>query len=379
MIDGSPESLDAAERFDRLRLYRSENVGPIAFRQLLARFRTAGAALEALPSLAARGGRRRKLKLCAKAEAERELEALHAAGGWMVHRGEAPFPPLLAAVEDAPPLLSGFGHPHLLARETVALVGSRDCSLNGRRLAERFARELGAEGYSVASGMAKGIDAAAHRGALESGTVAVLAGGVDVVYPRENRELYDALVARGAVVSEMPFGTVGQARHFPRRNRIIAGMARGVLVLEAKQRSGSLITARLAGEQGREVFAVPGSPIDPRARGPNDLIRKGAVLVESAGEIVAHLRDLPPADLEAPGDPFDDSGAGPIMPDEDTLAHARSAIAQALSPTPVAIDDLARDLALSLPAVYTVLLEMELAGTVVRLPGGMVAAVAPEE
>lgn len=379
-MSGPTPSLDAAERRDRLRLYRSENVGPMAFRQLLARFRTAGAALEALPSLAARGGRRRKLKVCPKAEAERELAELDAAGGWMVHRGEPDFPPLLAAVEDAPPLLSGFGHRHLLTREAVAVVGSRDCSLNGRRLSERFGRELGAAGYVVISGMAKGIDAAAQQGALETGTIAVLAGGVDVVYPKENQELYDAIAARGAVVSEMPLGTVGQARHFPRRNRIIAGLARGVLVVEAKQRSGSLITARLAGEQGREVFAMPGSPIDPRARGPNDLIRKGAALTESADEIVEALGALPdPGGAAAPQDDFADAGGAGATPDEDELARARAAIDSALSPTPVEIDALARELELPLPAVYTVLLEMELAGTVARLPGGRVAIVAPQD
>lgn len=372
-MDTTPERLSESERVARLRLYRSENVGPVAFRQLLARFRTGTVALEALPALAKRGGRRRKLTVCPAAEAERELEALDAAGGWMVHRGEAGFPPLLSMVEDAPPLLSGLGHPHLLTRPAIGIVGARECSLNGRRLAERFGRDLAAAGYAVISGMAKGIDAAAHAGALEGGTVAVLAGGVDVIYPRENTDLYRQIRERGALVSEMPMGLVGQARHFPRRNRIISGLSLGILVVEARQRSGSLITARLAGEHGREVFALPGSPLDPRARGPNDLIRKGAALVESAEEMIALLRDLPGTHaVEAPGDPFSDG----IMaaPEESDLAPARTAIAQALSPTPVGIDDLVRHLDLPVPVVVTVLLEMELAGTVERLPGNRVAA-----
>lgn len=377
-MDTTPESLPEAERTARLRLYRSENVGPIAFRQLLARFRTGEAALEALPGLARRGGRRRALKVCPQAEATRELEALAAAGGWMVHRGEAGFPALLAAVEDAPPLLSGLGHGHLLARPAVGIVGARECSLNGRRLAERFARALAEDGFAVVSGMAKGIDAAAHAGALDGGTIAALAGGLDVIYPKENTELYRAIRERGALVSEMPMGLVGQARHFPRRNRIISGLSLGILVVEARQRSGSLITARLAGEHGREVFALPGSPIDPRARGPNDLIRKGAMLVETPEEMIAALRDLPGfGAIEAPGDPFTDARAAP--PEEDALEPARDAIAQALSPTPVTVDDLVRDLGLGVPVVLAVLLEMELAGTIERLPGNRVAALVSKD
>lgn len=377
-MDTTPESLPEAERTARLRLYRSENVGPIAFRQLLARFRTGEAALEALPGLARRGGRRRALKVFPQAEATRELEALDAAGGWMVHRGEAGFPALLAAVEDAPPLLSGLGHGHLLARPAVGIVGARECSLNGRRLAERFARALAEDGFAVVSGMAKGIDAAAHAGALDGGTIAALAGGLDVIYPKENTELYRAIRERGALVSEMPMGLVGQARHFPRRNRIISGLSLGILVVEARQRSGSLITARLAGEHGREVFALPGSPIDPRARGPNDLIRKGAMLVETPEEMIAALRDLPGfGAIEAPGDPFTDARAAP--PEEDALEPARDAIAQALSPTPVTVDDLVRDLGLGVPVVLAVLLEMELAGTIERLPGNRVAALVSKD
>jgi DNA processing protein len=376
-MNTTQESLSQAERLARLRLYRSENVGPITFRQLMARFQTGEAALDALPGLAKRGGRRRVLKICPRAEAERELDALDAAGGWMVHRGEAGFPPLLAAVEDAPPLLSGLGHATLLTRPAAALVGARECSLNGRRLAERFAAALAEAGFAVVSGMAKGIDAAAHKGALEGGTIAALAGGVDVIYPRENAGLYHEIKSRGALVSEMPFGLVGQARHFPRRNRIISGLSLGVLVVEARQRSGSLITARLAGEHGREVFALPGSPLDARARGPNDLIRKGAALVESPEEMIAYLRDLPgPGAIEAPSDGFGDA---PLLPPGDErLEPARALIAQALNPTPVAIDDLVRDLDLSVSIVLTVLLEMELAGTVQRQPGNRVSTLTPE-
>jgi DNA processing protein len=306
------------------------------------------------------------------------MEALEAAGGWMLHRGEAGFPTLLTAVEDGPPLLSGLGHAHLLDRPAAAIVGARECSLNGRRLAERFARALAEAGYVVVSGMAKGIDAAAHRGALEGGTVASLAGGVDVIYPRENAELYSAIAAQGAVVSEMPFGRTGQARDFPRRNRIISGLSLGVLVVEARKRSGSLITARLAGDHGREVFALPGSPIDPRAHGPNDLIRKGAMLVETPEEMLDALNDLPgPRALAEPGDDFEDLPLTP--PEDDRLEEARAAIAQALSPTPVTVDDLVRHLDLPVPVVVMVLLEMELAGTIARLPGNRVATLIEEE
>ncbi|MFM2130131.1 MAG: hypothetical protein RL477_1677, partial [Pseudomonadota bacterium] len=255
--------LNDGERLDRLRLIRSEHVGPVTFRQLLARFGSAGAALEALPDLARRGGLRRIIKVCPRTAAEREIGELDRAGGRLIALGEADYPAPLAAVADAPAVLSVLGHPHLLARPTVAVVGARNASANGIRFAEKLARDLGRADFVVASGLARGLDAAAHRGALAGGTVAVMAGGVVVIYPRENERLYRDIAAQGALISEQPWGQQPTARHFPHRNRVVSGLALAVVVVEATLRSGSLITARLAGEQGREVLAVPGSPMDP--------------------------------------------------------------------------------------------------------------------
>ena len=273
MREETSDQLSDRCRRDWLRLIRSDRVGPTTFHRLLARYGSAGAALEALPELARRGGGAGRIRVCPAAAAEREIEVLDTLGARLVARGEAAYPPRLAHIEDAPPLLAILGDVSLLTKKAVAVVGARNASANGRRFAERMAADLGAGGFLVVSGMARGIDAAAHEGALASGTLAVLGGGVDVVYPRENADLYRRIVDRGVVVSEVAPGTQPRPRHFPRRNRIIAGVARGVVVVEAATRSGSLITARLALEQGREVFAVPGSAMDPRARGANHLIR----------------------------------------------------------------------------------------------------------
>lgn len=370
---GAGRALSAAERIDWLRLIRSERVGPVTFRQLLARFGSAGAALEALPDLARRGGG--AIRVCPKAAAMRELEALDALGARLLARGEPDYPPLLAALEDAPPLLAVLGHVHLLKRPCVALVGARNASANGRRLAWQIAAELGAEGWVVVSGLARGIDAAAHEGALDGGTVAVVAGGPDVVYPEENAPLYESIEARGAILSEMPPGTVPQARHFPRRNRLISGLALGTVVVEAAPRSGSLITARLAGEQGREVMAVPGSPLDPRARGCNHLIREGATLIESAADIIEALsRQTGPSAGERKPPEYVAGMEAP--PDETALVRVRAALEELLGPTPVAVDELVRQCQVSPALVHMVLLEMELAGRVERLPGNRVAMIA---
>ena len=274
----APRTLNPAERLDWLRLIRSENVGPVTFYQLLSRFGSAEAALAALPEIAHRGGRARALTICPRATAERELQQLHAAGSRFVAWGEPDYPAALAALDDAPPLISVKGDTTLFARNALAIVGARNASANGRRFARDIALQLGQQGLLVVSGLARGIDGAAHDGALATGTVAVVAGGIDQVYPEENRALHEQIAERGVIVAEMPVGTEPQARHFPRRNRIISGCALGVLVVEAALRSGSLITARFALEQGRDVFAVPGSPLDPRCRGTNDLIRNGAIL-----------------------------------------------------------------------------------------------------
>jgi DNA processing protein len=256
---------------------------------MLRRFGSARVALDMVPQLARRGERSRTVVPVTRAAAEAELAALHRAGARLVCWGEPLYPSGLAAIEDAPPILSVLGRVELLDQPMVAVVGARNASANGRRFSRDLAASLGQREIVVVSGLARGIDAAAHLGALETGSIAVVAGGVDVVYPQENCGLHDALARDGAIVAELPLGTEPQARHFPRRNRIISGMALGVVVVEAAARSGSLITARYALEQGRDVFAVPGSPLDPRCRGSNDLLRHGATLTETAEDVLLQI------------------------------------------------------------------------------------------
>ncbi|MDP6571916.1 MAG: DNA-processing protein DprA [Rhodospirillales bacterium] len=366
--------LSDADRLDWLRLIRSENVGPITFYRIMERFGSAAAALDALPALARRGGRGKAIKVCPKASAEREMAAAAAAGARMVANGEPGYPPLLSHIEDAPPLIVVRGHAHLLDMPAVAVVGARNASLNGRRLAQEIAAGLGRAGMAVVSGLARGIDARAHDGALATGTIAVLAGGIDVVYPKENAALHDAIAEQGALISETAPGTVPQARHFPRRNRLISGLALGVVVVEASRRSGSLITARLALEQGREVFAVPGSPLDPRARGPNDLIRQGATLVESAEDVKGALAGM----LRRPlGErkPLDFKTLSPEPPSLDELDSARAAIEKSLGPAPLLVDEIMRNVHFSPAVVSMVLLELELAGRLEHHPGNQVSLV----
>jgi DNA processing protein len=368
-------ALNPAERLDWLRLIRSENVGPITFYQLLQRFGSAAVALEALPSFARRGGRARGIAICPRADAERELAALAKAGARLVAWGEPDYPAALVAVDDAPPLISLKGDARLLQRRGLAVVGARNASANGRRFAREIAAELGRNGFLVVSGLARGIDAAAHQGALETGTLAVVAGGIDVIYPEENRPLHDEIAEHGVIIGELPIGTEPQARHFPRRNRIISGTSLGVLVVEAALKSGSLITARFALEQGREVFAVPGSPLDPRCRGANDLIRGGATLVEGVEDVLnalgGQLSDPRPA-------PFTRPVPGPVTDgndNENEAAAGRAKVLEALGPSPVPVDELVRQCQLSPAIVATVLLELELAGRLERQPGNRVTLI----
>jgi DNA processing protein len=355
-----------AETLARLRLIRSENVGPVTFRQLIARFGSGAAALAALPDLARRGGRER-LRIASLADAERELAGMAKFGATPLVWGLPGYPAILAEIEDAPPVLATKGDLSLLARPAVALVGARNSSAAAIRFARGLATDLAREGHIVVSGLARGIDAAAHTGALDGGTIGVVAGGLDVFYPPENEGLTRDMFERGLVVAEMPLGTEPQARHFPRRNRIISGLAAGVVVIEAAPKSGSLITARLAGEQGREVMAVPGSPLDPRAQGCNALIRDGATLVQSAADIVETLTPLSRR-MSAPAPAFAEPTRAADASDAD-----RDAITALLSVTPVAVDELIRLAALPTGTVQTVLLELELAGTLVRHAGGRVS------
>lgn len=362
------------ERLDWLRLIRTENIGPITFFRLLERYGTAAAALRALPELALRGGRTKPLRVATKADAERELAANAAIGARLIAACEPDYPERLAGIDDPPPVMSLLGAAHLLRRPTVALVGARNASLNGRRLAETMARDLGARGYVVVSGLARGIDTAAHEGALGTGTGAVQAGGIDVVYPEENQDLYRRIAAQGVVLAETAIGSQPQARHFPRRNRLISGCSQAVVVVEAAEKSGSLITARMAAEQGREVLAVPGSPLDPRARGGNSLIKEGATLVESADDV--HRALAGPGRLPLAERSRERFGLAPMTaPDEAEIARAMPRLLESLSPAPVLIDELIRDCQLSAPVVLTVLLELELAGRVEHQPGGRVSLI----
>ncbi len=357
-----------AERLDRLRLARAESVGSVTFAHLVADYGSATEALRALPELARRGGRAHAPRIPTVAEAEAELAAGVALGASLLFCGEAAFPLTLAVLDAPPPLIWTWGDTGLLRRNMVALVGARIASAAGRRFARDLAEALGAAGWVVVSGLARGIDSAAHDGAMATGTVAVLAGGVDDIYPPENGALHAAIVARGCVVSERPIGAGVKAADFPRRNRIISGLSRGVVVVEAELRSGSLITARLAGEQGREVFAVPGSPMDPRSRGANDLLRQGATLVEEAADVLRVLDDLPGLAENEP-----EGGYRPTSAEqrETTTDDLRDKIAALLSPAPTPINVLARETGAPTGAVLAALMELALAGRVELAPGNL--------
>ncbi|MBV9549932.1 MAG: DNA-protecting protein DprA [Alphaproteobacteria bacterium] len=359
-----------SERFAWLRLARTENIGPVTFANLIRRFGSAQAALDAVPTLAARGGKREFL-LPPESEIAREFAGLNKLGGFFLFSCEPEFPQGLGALDPPPPVIAVLGQMHLLKRDMVAIVGARNASALGRKLAWMMARELGEAGLAVVSGLARGIDAAAHEAALETGTVAVVAGGIDIVYPPENQALYDAIRERGVMVSEMRLSESPQARHFPRRNRLISGLARGVIVVEAAERSGSLITAHYAVEQGREIFAVPGSPLDPRAKGCNRLLREGATLTEGAVDVLATLSPILGRSFREP-----ESEGAPSAPPENWEAEAdkvRKRVEEALGPAPVAVDELIRQIGAPPGAVLTVLLELELAGRCARHPGNRVS------
>ncbi len=368
--DKEPIRLTDEQRLDWLRLIRSQNVGPRTFRALLNHFGGAHAALEALPGLARRGGGAGAPQIYSREDAMRELEASRRLGVSFVAIGEADYPARLQMIDDPPPLVAVRGQLGVLAMPQVAMVGSRNASAAGVKLTQRIAYGLTEAGFAIVSGLARGIDAAAHRASLSTGTVAVLAGGHDRVYPPEHIDLLDDILAAGAALSEMPLGWEPRARDFPRRNRLISGLALGVVIVEAAKRSGSLITARLALEQGREVFAVPGSPLDPRAEGTNGLIKQGATPVTEAADIVAVLRPIMGMELPAREPEREDVEPAPYAepaPDE------RTRIVALLSPTPVSIDDLIRLSHSSPRVVRMVLLELEIAGRLERHGGGLVS------
>ena len=355
-----------AEAIDRLRLIRTPTVGPVTYRQLLARFGTPRSAIAALPELARRGGGRGPA-VAPAALAERELARAAALGARHLFLDEPGYPPLLAELDNAPATLMVRGDLGLARRPCVAMVGARNASAAACRLARQLALDLADAGATVVSGLARGIDTAAHQGSLGGGTIAVIAGGIDIVFPPENRALQEQVATQGLLVAEQPPGTEPRARHFPYRNRIIAGLAAGTVVVEAAPRSGSLITARLATEAGREVMAVPGSPLDPRAQGCNGLIRDGATLVQSAADILEMIRPIDMRAVRSPSDRF--TG----MPPEDADDAARARVVALLGPVPVAVDELIRQAGLAPAIVYMVLLELELAGRLDRHAGGRVS------
>jgi len=344
------------------RLARTPRIGPLTFHRLIARFRTPAAALEALPRVS-------NLVALPEEKAHAEIEGVEALGARLIASCEPDYPPLLAQLDAPPPLLAIRGDAKWLKKPTIAIVGSREGSGSALMFAERLAADLGAAGYTIVSGLARGVDAAAHKGALPTGTAGVLAGGLDHPYPPQNQKLHDALCERGAVVSEAPLGSVARARDFPRRNSIISGVSHAVVIIEAALRSGSLITARAAADQGRDVMAAPGSPLDPRARGSNALIKQGATLIEDARDVIAALGESAP--------PLRPLSAGPLFANIDATplpAGFPKKVAALLSPTPIHVNDLARLVEAPAGAVAAALTELELEGRAASLPGGYAAS-----
>ncbi|MCW5714330.1 MAG: DNA-processing protein DprA [Bauldia sp.] len=359
---------DEAERLAWLRLIRTDGVGPVTFHALLGRYGSASAALDALPGIGRRTGR--TLRPSAVAAANAELEALDRLGGRFVALPDPGYPAWLRQIDGAPPLLAVRGSPEVFARPAIAIIGSRNASVAGRKMAAILARGIGEEGLVVASGLARGIDAAAHEAALPTGTIAVFAGGIDRVYPPENAMLAEAIASGGgAIVTEAPLGLEPRARDFPRRNRIVSGLSLGVVVVEAAERSGTLITARFAGEQGRIVFAVPGSPLDPRAAGTNRLLKDGAILTTEAADVLGVVAPMIGAPAPAPTAP-----ALPLFEAEaEPTDRILGLVLEALGPSPMAIDEIVRFTGLAVGEVQMALLELDLARRIERHAGQRVS------
>jgi DNA processing protein len=374
MSEAGPRLSDR-QRLAWLRLIRTPNVGPATFRDLINRFGSAEVAIERLPELLRNAGSQVAPRVPSVAAAQTEMEAAARQGARFVGIGETGYPPLLRRMEAPPPLIAIKGNAAVFSLPTVAIVGARNASLAGMKMARMLATALGKEGYAVVSGLARGIDTAAHDGSLDTGTVGVFAGGLDRPYPPENLNLCESITKTGAIVSEMPFGWEPRAQDFPRRNRIVAGMSLGLVVVEAARRSGSLISARLAGEMGRIVFAVPGSPLDPRAEGTNRLLKDGAILVTEPDDILAALAPLarPPAPPNlAAEEPPDFSDAAPPADSDRTM------VLEALSPVPCGVDEIIRHTGLHPAQVFMILLELDLAGRLERHSGGAVSLVLPD-
>lgn len=371
-------ALTEKQKLSWLRLIRSDNIGPVTFRDLINHFGSAEAALEALPDLSRRGGSARSPRIATLAEAEREMETATRFGARFIGIGEADYPPALREIDGAPPLIAMKGSSAAAIRPSLGIVGSRNASINGAKFAAMLARQCGQAGYTIASGLARGIDAAAHSASLSTGTVAMLAGGLDKPYPPENYRLLDDIYANGgATISEMPFGWEPRARDFPRRNRLIAGVSLGVLIVEAAERSGSLITARLAGDFGRLVFAVPGSPLDSRCHGTNRLIKDGATLVTEAADILDALSPMMEPRFDLPQVVREGTEHQPMSQAGDHHAgdRERAILAEALGPSPVETDDIIRHTGLPAATVYFLLLELDIAGKLNRHSGGRISMI----
>ena len=368
----APTGVSEEELLDWLRLIRSDNIGPRTFHDLVSHYGDVRSALAALPDLARRGGSARPLRVCSREQAAAELKTARQAGVEFFTLNEPVYPSRLQMIDDPPPVIAVRGNLATLARPMIAIVGSRNASAAGAKFAERMARDLGEAGFVVVSGLARGIDAAAHRASLSTGTVAVLAGGHDRIYPTEHTGLVERLVLNGAAISEMPFGWEPRAQDFPRRNRLISGLSLGVVVVEAARRSGSLISARLAGEQGREVFAVPGSPLDPRSEGTNGLLKQGATPVTEPADVIAAIEPILGRGLSRPS--AQEVSQEPLAaPQTDPGNDERGRLVELLGPTPVSIDDLVRLSCSSATHVRSVLLELEIAGRLVRHGAGLVS------
>ena len=403
-----PGVFSAATRFAWLRLWRSENVGPRTFQTLMSRFGSAEAALDALPDLARRASAGRPIRIASSDEIERELALADGCGARFLCRDEVGYPSLLREIDSAPAVIAVRGRREILDRPAIAIVGARNASAAGLAFAERLARNLAQAGYVIVSGFARGIDSRAHRASLVSGTIAVLAGGHDRLYPADQGPLMDKLIEDGAALSEMPFGWEARGRDFPRRNRLVSGLSLGVVVVEAARRSGSLITARFAADQGRDVFAVPGSPLDPRAEGTNDLIRDGAVFCTDADDVIRALADRGPArasdtlsdappvadgplwdELDLFGAPqSESSSARDLFAVQEAPANHDSAdappadcrplterVIERLGPAPVSLDELARSADLPIRDVRGAVLELEIDGRIERHGGGLVSLI----
>ena len=364
--------LSDAERLDWLRLTRTESIGPSTFFKLIQRYKTAAKAIEALPHLLSKAGSKRGISVFPVDAAEKEMTATGKAGATLVAHGEAHYPEALLTIDTAPPMLCMSGNFELAQRTSVGIVGARTASASGRKMARILAHGLAEAGILVTSGLARGIDTAAHEAATPARTAAAIAGGVDHLYPPENADLQRAIARDGLLITEMAIGTSPRAEHFPRRNRIISGMSRAVIIVEAAMRSGSLITARFANEQGRDVFAVPGSPLDPRCEGTNKLIKDGASILTSVDDVLEMLnRETSPLQQSL----FEREPEPLLPPDQDADEATRREVVSLLSPNAIEIDDLIREAQCQPEAVMAVLLELEVAGRITRSAGGMVALV----